>query len=130
MPDRRSYTGRLGERVAAQHLEQNGYRVLERNYRTREGEIDLIAISGATLVFCEVKTLVTRLRSTNGPGYPLEAVGRTKRARIRRLARAWLTDRSLAGRPPGGRNARFDAIGVLLSPSGELLRLDHVEAAF
>ena len=127
----RSQTGRLGERAAARHLERSGYRVIERNYRTREGEIDLIALSGATLVFCEVKTLVVRpTGQRNGPVHPLESVRHAKRAKIRRLARAWLSEPSASGRARGGRNARFDAIAVLLSPSGRLLRLEHVEAAF
>ena len=128
-PTRRSETGRIGERAAARHLEQSGYRVIERNYRTREGEIDLIAVSGATLVFCEVKTLVVRSQPGGGPVHPLESVRHAKRTRIRRLARTWLSECSAAGRVRG-RNARFDAIAVLLSPSGRLLRLEHVEAAF
>jgi putative endonuclease len=45
--------GKLGERAAARHLERAGYRIVERNYRTREGEIDLIARNGVTLVFCD-----------------------------------------------------------------------------
>jgi putative endonuclease len=122
--------GRLGERLAAQRLEQNGYRVIERNYRTREGEIDLIVRRGSTLVFCEVKTLVAREGSARGPAYPLEAVGAAKRAKIRRLARSWLSERSAARSGPGCPSARFDAIGIILSPAGKLLSLEHVEAAF
>lgn len=129
MEDGRRRIGRLGETLAARRLERQGYRVIERNYRTREGEIDLIATLGQTLVFCEVKTLVAR-GTGRGPSYPLEAVGPAKRAQIRRLARAWIAERSSAGTAPRCRNARFDAIGVLLSPRGKLLRLDHVEAAF
>jgi putative endonuclease len=129
-PTRRSETGRIGERAAARHLERSGYRVIERNYRTREGEIDLIAVTGETLVFCEVKTLVVRSRSSSGPAHPLESVRHAKRTRIRRLARAWLSERSAEVRLRGRRNARFDAIAVLLEPSGRLLRLEHVEAAF
>jgi putative endonuclease len=127
---RRSQTGRIGERAAARHLEQSGYRVIERNYRTREGEIDLIAASGTTLVFCEVKTLVVRAPATGARLHPLESVRHAKRTKIRRLARTWLSERSATGRARRPRNARFDAVAVLLSPSGRLLRLEHVEAAF
>ena len=128
--DHRSGTGRTGERAAARHLERNGYRVLDRNYRTREGELDLVAAKGDTLVFCEVKTLVARPGRATGPAYPLEAIRATKRTRIRRLARSWLAERSATGRGSGCRSARFDAIGVLLSPRGRLLQIEHVESAF
>jgi putative endonuclease len=128
--DPRRRVGQLGERLAARRLERSGYRIVERNYRTREGEIDLIAILGRTLVFCEVKTLVSRRAAGRGPVYPLEAVGHRKRGKIRRLARGWLSERSALGRSPGGRDTRFDAIGVLVSPSGRLLEIEHVEGAF
>ena len=69
-----------------------GWRILERNHRTREGEIDLIATRRGTLAFCEVKTLVRRRAppAAEGPSDPLECVGPAKRIRVRRLARAWL----------------------------------------
>src|SRR5919198_1382450 len=85
----RQRAGQLGERVAARHLERNGYRLVARNYRAREGEIDLVAAGHSTLVFCEVKTIVARAGS-RGPAYPLEAVGPAKRRQVRRLARVWL----------------------------------------
>jgi putative endonuclease len=124
--DRRRRVGQLGERLAAQRLERSGYRVLERNYRTREGEIDIVARRGQTLVFCEVKTIVVR-ETANGPAFALEAVRTAKRTRIRRLARSWMSERGSAA---GFRSVRFDAIGVTLSPRGRVLSLEHVEAAF
>jgi putative endonuclease len=126
-PDRRRQTGRLGERIAAERLERLGYTVIEQNHRSREGEIDLIATRKGVLVFCEVKTLVRRGLSHQGPAFPLEAVGPAKRAQVRRLARAWLGARPQARR---WRAVRLDAIGVSLSPEGELLSIDHVENAF
>ena len=57
-PDKRRALGRRGEEIAARHLERLGWRIVERNYRSREGELDLIAARGGTLAFCEVKTLV------------------------------------------------------------------------
>jgi putative endonuclease len=124
--DRRRRVGQLGERLAVQRLERSGYRVLARNYRTREGEIDIVARRGQTLVFCEVKTIVAR-ESGNGPAFALEAVRSAKRAQIRRLARSWLSEHAGAS---GLRNVRFDAIGVTLSPHGRVLGLEHVESAF
>jgi putative endonuclease len=120
--------GRLGERLAAERLERDGYRVIERNYRTREGEIDLIARRGETLVFCEVKTLIARDARERGPAYPLESVRTGKRTQVRRIARSWIAEQAGANR--GWHSARFDAIGVLLSPAGKLVRLEHVEGAF
>jgi putative endonuclease len=127
--DQRGEVGRRGEELAARRLERLGYEVIERNYRTRAGEIDLIAVRGGTLVFCEVKTLVRRTGgSGNGPAFPLEAVGRAKQVQVRRLARGWLADRD--GGPRRYTELRFDAIGVLVDAAGEPLRLEHVEAAF
>jgi putative endonuclease len=126
-PDPRRGIGRRGETVAAKALERLGYTILDRNFRTREGELDLIASSDGTLVFCEVKALVARPGGPSaGPVSPLEAVGPAKRVQVRRMARAWLAARG----SPGARDLRFDVIGVLLSPAGELLRLDHAEGAF
>ncbi len=126
-PDRRTTIGRIGERLAAERLEAGGYRIVERNYRTREGELDVIARRGETLVFCEVKTLVARRPGGRGPAYPLESVRHAKRTKIRRLARAWMGERS--GTVPF-RTVRFDAIGVTLSPGGRLLGMEHIESAF
>jgi putative endonuclease len=124
----RGRIGRRGERLAAGKLESAGYRVIERNYRTRHGELDLIAMRDGLLVFCEVKTLVARSGASGAPLSPLEAVGSDKRAQVRRMARAWIADRprALRGRPA----LRFDAIGVVLSVAGDLLRIDHLEGAF
>jgi putative endonuclease len=127
--NRRGEIGRRGEELAVRRLERLGYEVIERNYRTRAGEIDVIASKTGTLVFCEVKTLVARAGvGRTGPAYLLEAVGGAKRAQVRRLARGWLAE----PRPKARRyrELRFDAIGVLVSPAGELLHLEHVEDAF
>jgi putative endonuclease len=128
--DHRRQLGRRGEQLAAECLERNGDRVVERNYRTREGEIDLIVLSGTTLVFCEVKTLVARPQVMRGPAYPLESIGVSKRRQVRRIARSWLAERLSAQQALRFRDIRFDAIGVVLAPSGQLLRLERVESAF
>src|SRR4051794_3752093 len=127
----RAQIGRRGERLAAGKLESDGYRVIERNYRTREGELDIVAVRDGMLVFCEVKTLVARNGgSGGGPVVPLESVHPAKRAQVRRMARGWIAERPRALSVRARPSVRFDAIGVLLSSSGALLRIDHVEAAF
>ncbi|HYX97629.1 MAG TPA: YraN family protein, partial [Geodermatophilus sp.] len=70
--------GARGERIAAAHLTDSGLRVLDRNWRCREGELDIVARDGDTLVFCEVKT-----RRAVGFGHPVEAVGHAKQRRLR-----------------------------------------------
>jgi putative endonuclease len=126
-PDPRLRVGRLGERLAARELERAGYTVIERNYRKREGEIDLIARRGRVLVFCEVKTVVARATG-RGPAYALEAVGPAKRVQVRRVARSWMSEHASLAR--GCPNVRFDAVGVTLSRAGDVLSLEHVENAF
>ena len=124
--DPRRRLGALGERLAREHLERAGYAVLERNYRSRRGEIDVIVSGHGALVFCEVKTRVAGGRS--GPDGPLEAIGGAKQRRLRMLAREWLSAR--VGRRPNAEVLRFDAVGVTLDRSGRLVALEHVEEAF
>jgi putative endonuclease len=129
--DRRHTLGRRGEDLAATYLEREGWQIVERNHRTRAGEIDLIATRRGTLAFCEVKTLVARRAPPgSGPADPLECVGPAKRIRLRRLARAWLAQARSGRTTNWHRAVRLDVIGVTLAPDGTLLRLDHVESAF
>jgi putative endonuclease len=128
--DPRRTLGRLGEDLAAAHLDRLGFTMLARNVRTRRGEIDLIVFDGRTLAFVEVKT--RRARSAGhqpGPGgQPLAWLRPRQRARIRRLACAWLSDSSNV-RPTAG-TIRFDAIGVTVDRRGRLVALEHVEGAW
>lgn len=129
--DRRRDFGRRGEELAAIHLERQGWQIVERNFRTREGEIDLIARRRGTLAFCEVKTLVARRAPPkSGPADPLECVGPAKRARVRRMARVWLAQVQGGNRATAHASLQLDVIGVLLAADGTLLRLDHLESAF
>ncbi|GAA4937766.1 putative endonuclease [Actinomycetospora succinea] len=121
-PDRREL-GRHGEDVAAEHLAARGLTVLDRNWRCREGELDLIAADGERLVVAEVKT-----RSGTGFGFPAEAVTRVKAARIRRLAQHWLAERHAAG-AAGFAEVRFDVLAVLVVP-GAAPQVEHYEGAF
>lgn len=120
--DPRHHLGRLGEDLAAAHLERLGFTIIERNHRTRQGEIDLIAFDGRHLVFCEVKT-----RRSGNPGRTWENLGVRKRAQVRRIAAIYLTRTE---ERPRSAELRFDAIGVTIDPRGKLVALDHLEGAF
>jgi putative endonuclease len=121
--------GRLGEQMAAAHLERLGFAIVARNVRTRYGEIDLIAFDGTALVFAEVKTRRARRRWRTEPEeQPLAWLRVRQRLRLRRLAAAWLHSES-ANRPRA-HTIRFDAIGVIVDEAGELRCLDHVESAW
>lgn len=102
----RAATGAAGEAAAAAWYEERGYDVLERNWRRREGELDLVVRSGRTVVFCEVKT-----RSSDRFGTGAEAVTSAKQRRVRRLAARWFSELT----PASGRQAlvaRFDVVTV------------------
>ena|SRR2546421_4614385 len=126
--DTRRTRGALGERIAAAHLVERGFEVLERNFRTRYGELDLVAAGEGCIVFCEVKTRVAAGRA--GPARGLDAIGHAKRRKLRAMAAQWLRSRPPGSGRPGGRRLRFDAIGVTLSPAGALQSLEHVRDAF
>jgi putative endonuclease len=121
--DPRHDLGLVGEELAAEHLGRRGFRILERNYRTRWGELDIVAFDGQVLAFCEVKTR----RSGGSAGSALEALGPRKQAQVRRMAGRWLTERR---QRPYANVIRFDAIGVTFDASGRLLALEHLEGAF
>ena len=112
--------GRWGEDVAVRHLETAGYEVLARNWRCREGELDIVARLGSALVFVEVKT-----RSSTAYGEPAEAVDWRKARRLHQLAARWLTE----DRPPGWHDLRFDVISVLRR-AGAAPEVLHLQGAF
>ncbi len=124
----RERLGALGEELASAHLQRLGFRVLERNVRTRGGEIDLIVFDGHTLVFVEVKTARAVPAGRRQEAVPLQWLGPRQRQRIRRLARAWLADPQR--RHPRAAAVRFDAIGVVLDTRGRLQALEHLEGAW
>lgn len=95
--------GAAGEERVAEWYEARGYQVVARNWRSRQGELDLIARKDRTIVICEVKA-----RSSTAFGEPFEAVTRTKQMRIRRLAAEWLR----SARPGGRCDLRFDVASV------------------
>lgn len=111
-------TGAWGEELALRYLTQRGYKLVERNYRTRYGELDLILRHDDTLVFVEVK-----LRRGVGFGDPLEAVTPRKQAAVRTLAERYLSERK-----PDFDAIRFDVVGILVGDGTR--RIVHVEDAF
>jgi putative endonuclease len=127
--DPRRALGRLGEQLAAAHLERLGFAIVERNVRTRHGEIDLIAFDGRTLVFAEVKTRRSHKRWQLTPAeQPLAWLRARQRARLRRLAAAWLHRESR--NRPNAHTIRFDGIGVIVDTANRLVCLDHIEGAW
>ncbi len=118
-PDPRHRLGLEGEARAERALRQAGLRVLDRRFRTRRGELDLVALDGDVIVFVEVKT-----RTGEGTGAPAESVTRVKQERLARTALAWLQRRGWLDR-----RCRFDVVEVLLDARGGV-RLRHLRDAF
>jgi putative endonuclease len=126
--DPRRRLGARGEELAARHLEARGFEVVDRNFRTRYGELDVIARDASHLVFCEVKTRIVRPSDAGSVLGPFAAIGPRKQRQVRAMAREWLAAGRLEGaRPP---EIRFDAIGIRFDGRGRLLSLEHLEEAF
>ena len=111
--------GSRGETIAAVYLTDAGLSVLDRNWRCRDGELDIVAREGTAIVFCEVKT-----RRATGFGHPVEAVPAAKQRRLRTLARRWL-----AAHDEHAPDLRFDVVGVLVRPAGPAV-VTHLRGAF
>ncbi len=124
-PDRRHRLGSLAEDLCARDLEGRGWRILDRNWRIRMGELDMVAIDGASLVIVEVKAL--RHGNVSGPATPVLAVGPGKQRRLRLLAEAWLGGGSRRQRFEG---VRFDVVGITIDAAGNVVSWQHVEDAF
>ncbi len=124
MTQARLQTGARGEQLATDYLVHHGYRILERNFRTARGELDIVAFDGARIVFVEVKTKVKSGVEIN----PLLSIGPRKRLQVRRMARRWLSERRDR---PYASELRCDAIGIVVAADdGRLLTLEHIEGAF
>lgn len=111
-PNRRAAVGRLGEDLAAEFVAGLGWELLDRNWRNRYGELDLIAAEGRRLVVVEVKTRASRTFAD-----PVAAVTRDKLLRIRRLTRMWLAQQDTRWD-----QIRFDIISVQLDPADPMSR--------
>ena len=122
--DPRRARGMAGEQAAAELLAGLGYVIVERNFRTRYGELDIVATDRDTLVFCEVRSRVGR----EAVAQALQSIGPGKRIQLRKMAVEWMrlsgTDR------PRTRRVRFDAVAVALMPDGRPRAIEHLRDAF
>jgi putative endonuclease len=125
MAHARQRTGALAEELVARRLAAAGWEIVERNARTRHGELDIVARDGRTLVFVEVKA--GRQNSAYGPERPILSVDARKQRRVRKLATAWMSERRSA--PPYDR-IRFDAVGVTLDRCDRPVEVEHIQGAF
>jgi len=110
--------GKDGERLAERYLHKKGYRVVERNYRCRGGEVDLILLDHKIIVFVEVKT-----RSDHSFGTPAEAVASRKQQRMIQAAQFFLSNKGLHER-----EARFDVVGITWLNGTP--QVEHIQNAF
>jgi putative endonuclease len=118
--DPRSGTGQRAESLAAAHLEAAGLRIVARNWRRPEGELDIVADDGGTCVFVEVRS-----RTGEDRGHALEAITPRKRARVIRAARLYLHAEA-----PAAGGYRFDVVAVTFWPDGRAPDVVHVPHAF
>ncbi|HEV2858952.1 MAG TPA: YraN family protein [Solirubrobacterales bacterium] len=125
MTDDRRRTGQIAEDVVAQRLIEQSWEIVERNARTRYGELDIVALDGPILVFVEVKG--ARAGTRFGPEKPILSIDFTKQRQVRRLGTAWMAERREF--PPFD-DIRFDAVGVTLDRAGRAVEIEHIEAAF
>lgn len=117
MINRKAKIGIFGEQKAVEYLENKGYEILERNWRYKQDEIDIIAKSGTWLVFAEVKT-----RTSSEYGKPYEAVDARKEKAMIRAADAYIKEKSI------DENIRFDIVSVLVSEDEDVF-IEHIEFA-
>ncbi len=130
-------TGKLGEDLASSFLEKKGYRIVERNFSTRFGEIDIICYDGKILVFVEVKTKIG-----HDFGEPEEMVNKGKLSQIKRMGEVYIEMKTASkelicidsGSGPGMTRwsgiCRVDVVGIVLTQDGAVERLHHFEAVY
>jgi putative endonuclease len=125
MTERRQRLGRRAEELVATRLAAAGWELVERNARTRYGELDIVALDGRALVFVEVKA--GRQGSAFGPERPVLSVTPGKQRRIRRLAAAHMRERRDL---PRYDEIRFDAVGVTYDRTNRVVDVEHIRGAF
>ena len=116
MPE--TMTGKLGEHYTQEYLKRKGYEIVEANFRSRFGEIDIIAKNDKYIAFVEVKT-----RKQDGLSHPFESITPSKRAKVIKTAQFYLM------RYPSNLQPRFDAAAVF-TKDGELQKIEYIENAF
>ena len=119
MTERSRLLGEAGERIASKYLEDQGLEIIDRNVRRPEGEIDLVALDGETLVFIEVK-----LRTSRKMGAAVQQISKAKGARLAQLAQAYQAERPEL--PP---DLRIDLVAIELTVGGDVGQLNHVRNA-
>lgn len=125
MTPTRQRLGKAAEDLVAERLADAAWELIERNARTRHGELDIIALEGRILVFVEVKA--GRAGAAFGPEHPILAIGPQKQRRVRRLATAWMSERRDL---PRYQAIRFDAVGVTYDSASHVIDYEHLRGAF
>ncbi len=120
MLDSRKEVGNKGEKLAAKFLKRKGYKIIQRNYKCKLGEIDIIAEQDRTVVFVEVKT-----RRTQEFGPPQYAITTAKKGQISRVALFYIKEKRLVEQ-----TCRFDVIAITFQPESRKPRIEHIENAF
>jgi len=115
MPNAAKKLGMLGEQLASEFLQDQGYQILARNWRANRVELDIVAVTETTLVFCEVKT-----RRTTAQGLPIEAVTSQKLQHLKIAALSWLAQNRVQHK-----QIRFDVIGIITDGRATPI-IDHV----
>ncbi len=118
MSDHRQRVGRIGEKIANRYLRDEGYEILGTNFRTRYGELDIVARSEGIIVFVEVRT-----RTSERLGTSVDSVTLSKQQQVRRMASIYLSQYCLADSP-----VRFDVIAIFLQSTQA--KLQHIKHAF
>jgi putative endonuclease len=116
---RNKITGNRGEGLAAEYLEKKGYKIEERNFRTRFGEIDIVCWDGKTLVFVEVKTKIG-----HDFGEPEEMVNKRKLSQVKKMGEVYLMDKKL------NVACRVDVVAIVLQNNGSTERIEHYQAVY
>jgi putative endonuclease len=112
-------TGNRGEELAALYLQKKHYLIIERNFRTRFGEIDIVCRDGQTLVFVEVKTKIG-----HDFGEPEEMVNKSKIGKVRRMGEVYLQDKGISV------SCRVDVVAIVLENNGSVERIEHYQAVY
>jgi len=112
-------TGRLGEDLAVSYLEKKGYKIVERNFRTRFGEVDIICYNGKNLVFVEVKTKIG-----HDFGEPEDMVNKGKISKVKRMGEVYLIEKGM------DLFCRVDVVAIVLDEEKRVERIDHYEAVY
>lgn len=119
MKNQNKETGNRGEGLATDYLLKKGYRIIERNFRTRFGEIDIICYDKETLVFVEVKTKIG-----HDSGESEEMVNKRKLSQVKRMGEVYLQDRTIDA------PCRIDVVAIVMKNNGSVERIEHYQAVY